>query len=66
MKVRVQQTFVHFTDIEVPDEIATNLHELRKFWINYSGIVEPTLDELNWTGTDFINAETSEELGDID
>lgn len=65
MKVRVQRTFVDFTDIEVPDEIANNIHALREHFTEH--VVIPIVpDELDWIGTDFSNAETNEELGDLD
>lgn len=64
MKVRVTQTLVFIVDIEVPDEVATDRQRLRDHWCNNTAPLT-SVDQLEWVGTDFSNAETGEELTDI-
>lgn len=64
MKVTVTQTLLFQTEIEVPDEIASDKEKLRDYWVN-NLVPISDVDELEWVGTNFENAETCEELGDI-
>lgn len=64
MKVQVTQTLVFISNIEVPDEIATNRDKLREHWVQ-NPVELKSIDDLEWVGTDFTNADTGAELGDI-
>lgn len=64
MKIRVTQTLVFITDIEVTDEIVADRKQLQDHWCS-NLIIPASVDELDWVSTDFSNAETDEELGGI-
>ena len=64
MKVRVQRTMIDTIDIDVPDNIATDITKLRDHWCNLP-TQEIVVANLEWVSTDFTNAETDDELGGI-
>lgn len=64
MKIKVTQTLIYIVTIEVPDDVGADSEKLKKAWCD-AVCVPSSVDELEWVGTNFVNAETDEELCDI-